>query len=401
MKFWGLQKTKSTILIIALTSSVLSLSGCSSREINQAIVTFGGDVALATKALDTFYRNINRLQRAEYFKQLKYQKTQPIRATKTDSLGRTVQTGLFDQYNSDQILARRKCLEALAKYTGNLALLASSDAPKRTAAELEQLKAPIYDIGTQLATIKRRNTKEIGEDIQAFAGPVAGIASLIGEAWVAGIQDKAIVQCATDAHPGVKLACSQLYGDADGLLKAYNLQVGNTLLLESEEYVTQTDPKIKAEILNDVKASAEAMSVMSTICPSKLVQDLYTVHQDLVACLNSSVFDEILPPQFKPLTIDTALLSIAPGNADKTDDGTSAQSKQHTSSVKSQQNNAQKPTTAETQSETEKPKTIRTRKELIAKALADLAQFDSECKAIAAAVDELTAAKTTDEKKTE
>lgn len=400
MKCWNLQKAHNTILSVAIASSACFLTGCSSPEINQAIVTFGGDVAIATKALDTFYKKINSLERQEYLKQLKYQKDVPISANKDLPGGGTIPTGLFDQYSPDQILARRKCLEALAKYTGNLALLASSDAPKRTAAELEQLKSPIYDIGTQLATIKGRNTKQIASDIQTFAGPVAGLASLIGEAWVAKIQDDAIVKCATNASPRVKEACESLYGDADNLLSTYNSHIGVTLRIESKAYGLETDPKIKADILNDVKTSAEAYSAMSNICPSKLIQDLFTVHEDLVACLNASVFSNSPPSYFKPVTIISTLSS----SSSKTEEEDSAKAPAQKKKKKTQKSSKLSPPAADKdndhdQVDLDKPRELKTRDELIAKALADLAQFDSECKAMAAAVNEITDTKTTQDKK--
>lgn len=308
--------------------------------------------------MELFYRKVNALERIEYFKQLKYQPHSQIRSF-TTVFDKNVPTPLFDKFTSDQILARVKCLEALSAYTAGLAMLASSDAPQQMQDEFVQLESNVTDIAAQLKTIKQRNSTEIGQDIERYSGPIATIAGLIAKNWVKGKNDRAIVECATAAAPSVKKACEALASDSACVLADYKVQIEQSLALATAEYnYAQAGPD-KNGILDDVKASAEAESLISRINPAKLIQDLQLVHDDLVACLNAPIASKAKLPQI-------IINRIARKHHSNKAVAGFAQVK-------------------------ESPD----RNELIRITLTDLQQFKAECKYMLSALDELTNSETT------
>jgi len=220
---------KNTIIAPILCLSALSLTGCDDlAALNRRIADFDTAVIKSSDAIQSYYEQLNDLERDFYFDNIRFMPGNQMALTSPSKLytvvdGKKVfkeyQSGLLVRFNQNDIEVRIAAIKALGKFGEGLALLAGSNAPDRAAKS-------IGDIGTEIQAIDA-NIKSLsgakGEDFTKFAGPISTIGGVVAKHWMKNVQKKAVIDSIVESKEDV-LALLQLLEDELTMLDANVLQ---------------------------------------------------------------------------------------------------------------------------------------------------------------------------------
>jgi len=175
----------------------LTLSGCDSSAINDRVQNFDKALISSASSIETYYEQINDLQRTAYFDDLRFSPALRMSDTKPGALvdksnpsgpRKEISTGLLNRFSPDDIEARVSAIEALGKFGEGLAALSDSDAPDRTEKSIDDIGDELQSISTHMNTLTGKKSADFGD----YAGPITTLGGIAAKYWLKSKQDDAV-----------------------------------------------------------------------------------------------------------------------------------------------------------------------------------------------------------------
>lgn len=259
-------KQSSQLVAIACVTS-LALGGCDNAALNRRITEFDAAVVKSSAAIQTYYEQLNDLERNYYFDGIRFDPgprmalTSPSKLYREDNGKREFieyQSGLLTRFNESDIEVRIAAVRALGKFGKGLALLASSDAPERAAKSIEGIGTEIQSIDTHIKSL----SGDKGDDFTKFSGPISIIGGVVTKYWMKKVQNTAVVDSIKESKEAVTALIGLLEEeltmlDANVLKAQSQKSLNNRIDYYNEKYrMHQSSPKKRDELIDDSKRKA-------------------------------------------------------------------------------------------------------------------------------------------------
>jgi len=184
----------------------LAAGACASGGFKQPIADFQAGVSDTTAVVGVYYTELNSFERDLYLNERLYN---PDLEVLTSDAARKPTPLVGQMFEAKAIRARLDALDLLGKYGKRLAVLAGSDAPTKSAAEVTSL-------GDRLGSLANTFKALVGAgDATAakYIGPVSTIVGLITQSIVESRRDAAISKAVADGSPAVNAILDQIEVD--------------------------------------------------------------------------------------------------------------------------------------------------------------------------------------------
>ncbi|MCA9803858.1 MAG: hypothetical protein KC777_17930 [Cyanobacteria bacterium HKST-UBA02] len=258
-------------------------------KLHNSVATFSEAATVSIASVREFYSGINDFHRWAYLERAK------ISIGKNAELGvvrkNGAPTGLERMIPDEYIAPRLMVLDALAKYSSNLAKLAGSDAPEQAAQAIQESGQHIYAISKQIDALSKGPSSST-LDIEKYTKPISKLAAILTREGMDWKRNRDLKKNIQDAAPFVKDACELLAKDTDLLLPStYNTKLNEVLTGYITYYnnylLTKGDPErdlasYRLNMLADIRSLQERRLALMQTSPKAAIEKLASVHLKLV-----------------------------------------------------------------------------------------------------------------------
>lgn len=283
-------KTQFVFKILLLCTVLVVNSGFTfgRAKLHKSIGSFTEAATVSIASVREFYAGVNDFYRWAY---LETAKVSIGAGSQIGEISNEQPTGLKRKIPDEYIRPRLDLLDALGKYSSNLAELAGSDAPDKAAKAIEESGKHISQISAQINTLKN-SSSAAKLDIDKYTTPITKLAAILTREGMDWKRNRDLKKNIKEAAPFVKEACGYLADDTellvpsvydkmiDQVLSGYITYYNNYMLTKG---VPDKDlAPYRQTMLNDICSLEERRLALVQTNPKAAIEKLANLHEKIV-----------------------------------------------------------------------------------------------------------------------
>ena len=314
--------------ILPLAATSILLTGCDTLAVNRRIEEFDSALIKSSASIESYYEEINNLERTSYFDKLRFSPTEqmfenapilPAGITGAGGVIPTRPTGLITKFSPADIEVRVSAVKALGKFGEGLAALAGSDAPQRAGKSVEEIGGSVQSISNHVGSLSGQKSSEFSK----YAGPISTLGAIVTTHWLKNKQKNSVrlsIIESKECVPGLIEALKKEIGQLDeSLIKQsakqslqYRIDYYNRVFVDKNGTPPATATAIPAppptpaqdQMMDDSKRKAflaetilcaDRLNKVEAVNPVDMITSLETAYNKLVKKVESKpTFLELL-----------------------------------------------------------------------------------------------------------
>lgn len=249
-----------------IVSAVMIAGGCTTIDFKQPISTYNEGMAKSSGAVADYYSGLNDTLRENYFNKVKYNNN-----NKLEEYAGGVKTPVFAIIPPEAIKVRVEAINLISQFGSQLAVLAGSDAPKRS-------NDAIVSIGSTYSTLANRfsSSPDIANNRRsaAYAPFISTIAGAVAESYVESKRREFLDNAINQGCPAVEKVLGLLQEDLpkvqEWIVGKADNQVTDAMAYYNEHRISMSFQE-RSVMLSEIKYFARSYQELVVNQPSQLI----------------------------------------------------------------------------------------------------------------------------------